>query len=254
MKTIPCVLSRQLPEMLAMGGIQQVIATWDFSTVSWDLNRGYSTGKRQRLMEQGKKTAGKTDRRVIKTRAAIKAALDKLVKEQGMDKLTVSALAREANIDRKTFYLHYDSIDDLIDSAASDMVEDIISTIDPGCLSANPGEQVRLTLAHVNEKICADVELYAYMANNLSMDFVLGHIERALKHYAKTAGVDRLPRELLADSDPDYYRPRFYLAGAVSVYSEWLCSDRTRPIEDVAEVVADALINARWSAVQGKAE
>ena len=54
-----------------------------------------------------------------------------------------------------------------------------------------------------------------------------------------------------ADGNPGYYRPRFYLAGAVSVYSEWLCSDRTRPIEDVAEVVADALGHARWSAVQG---
>lgn len=200
-------------------------------------------------MNQESKPAGKLDRRVIKTRAAIKAALDKLVKEQGMDKLTVSALAREANIDRKTFYLHYDSIDDLIDSAASDMVEDIISTIEPDLLSANPQKQVRLTLAHVNKKISDDVELYAYMANNLSMDFVLGHIERALVHYARTIGVERLPRELLADGDPGYYRPRFYLAGAVSVYSEWLCSDRTRPIEDVAEVVADALINARWSSV-----
>ena len=202
-------------------------------------------------MNQESKSAGKLDRRVIKTRAAIKAALDKLVKEQGMDKLTVSALAREANIDRKTFYLHYDSIDDLIDSAASDMVEDIISTINPDLLSANPQEQVRLTLAHVNKKISDDVELYAYMANNLSMDFVLGHIERALVHYARTIGVERLPRELLADGDPGYYRPRFYLAGAVSVYSEWLCSDRTTPIEDVAEVVADALGHARWSAVQG---
>ena len=202
-------------------------------------------------MGQEKKSSGKIDRRVLKTRAAIKAALDKLVKEQGMDKLTVSALAREANIDRKTFYLHYDSIDDLIDSAASDMVEDIISTIDPDLLSTNPQEQVRKTLAHVNKKISDDVELYAYMANNLSMDFVLGHIERALVHYAKTIGVERLPRNLLADGDPGYYRPRFYLAGAVSVYSEWLCSDRTRPIEDVAEVVADALGHARWSAVQG---
>ena len=202
-------------------------------------------------MNQESKAAGKTDRRVIKTRAAIKAALEKLVKERGMDKLTVSALAREANIDRKTFYLHYDSIDDLIDCAASDMVEDIISTIDPDLLSANPQEQVRLTLAHVNKKISDDVELYAYMANNLSMDFVLGHIERALVHYARTIGVERLPRELLADGDPGYYRPRFYLAGAVSVYSEWLCSDRTTPIEDVAEVVADALGHARWSAVQG---
>ncbi len=168
-----------------------------------------------------------------------------------MDKLTVSALAREANIDRKTFYLHYDSIDDLIDCAASDMVEDIISTIDPDRLRADPGQQVRLTLAYVNKKISDDVELYAYMANNLSMDFVLGYIERALVHYAKTIGVERLPRNLLADGDPGYYRPRFYLAGAVSVYSEWLCSDRTTPIEDVAEVVADALGHARWSAVQG---
>ena len=129
MKIIPCVMSGQLPEILAMDGIQQGIWAWDFST-----------GERRRLMEQGKKSAGKIDRRVLKTRAAIKVALDKLVKEQGMDKLTVSALAREANIDRKTFYLHYDSIDDLIDSAASDMVQDIISTIDP--------DRLRLILAN----------------------------------------------------------------------------------------------------------
>ena len=192
-----------------------------------------------------------TDRRVVRTRKAIREAFFKLMENQDYHKITIASVAREADIDRKTFYLHYDSIDALIDSTASDMVQDIISTIDPDRLRADPGEQVRLTLARVNEKICADVELYAYMANNLSMDFVLGHIEKALVHYAKTYGVESLPRELLADGDPGYYRPRFYLAGAVSVYSEWLCSDRTRPIEDVAEVVADALGHARWSAVQG---
>ena len=81
--------------------------------------------------------------------------------------------------------------------------------------------------------------------------WVLVATAELVQFWTQTYGVESLPRELLADGDPGYYRPRFYLAGAVSVYSEWLCSDRTRPIEDVAEVVADALGHARWSAVQG---
>ena len=46
MKTIPYMLSEQLPEMLAMNGIQQAPVTWDFSPAGRDLNGGYSTGGR----------------------------------------------------------------------------------------------------------------------------------------------------------------------------------------------------------------
>lgn len=51
--------------------------------------------------------------RVRRTRHAIHSAFRALVARDGFRNITVSALAREANIDRKTFYLHYRGLDDL---------------------------------------------------------------------------------------------------------------------------------------------
>lgn len=54
------------------------------------------------------------DRRVVRTRAAIDRAFRKLLARMPYNKITVSAVAREAGINRKTFYLHYLSIDELL--------------------------------------------------------------------------------------------------------------------------------------------
>ena len=48
---------------------------------------------------------GKTDLRVVRTRAAIDRAFEELVCEVGLDKVTVKDLAERAGINRKTFYL-----------------------------------------------------------------------------------------------------------------------------------------------------
>ena len=64
----------------------------------------------------------KLDRRIVRTRKAINTALDKLLSENDVSKITVSAIAREADIDRKTFYLHYPSIDSLLTHRAEEII------------------------------------------------------------------------------------------------------------------------------------
>lgn len=185
----------------------------------------------------------KLDRRVVRTRAAIRRAFRTLLKERGLSKMTVSALAREADIDRKTFYLHYDSIDDLIDKEADDMVDDIITTtVETARAGADYAGRVHAALRRVDELVAADIDLFEYMARCLPMDFVIGLIEKAVARY-----VERVPSARV-EQDGIVYKMRFYLAGAVAVYSEWLCSDRSKPIESVAGVVAEALADARWMA------
>ena len=56
-----------------------------------------------------------TDRRVVRTRKAIREAFFKLMENQDYHKITIASVAREADIDRKTFYLHYRSVSDLVD-------------------------------------------------------------------------------------------------------------------------------------------
>ncbi len=53
------------------------------------------------------------DRRIVKTRESIHKAYLDLITEKKNAKISISELARRANIDRKTFYLHYNSMDDV---------------------------------------------------------------------------------------------------------------------------------------------
>ncbi len=62
----------------------------------------------------------KTDRRTLYTINTIKDALLELKKDLPYDKISVKQLCEKAEISRATFYLHYDSIDDVLDEVLDD--------------------------------------------------------------------------------------------------------------------------------------
>src|SRR5699024_532251 len=62
------------------------------------------------------------DLRVKKTKASIKNALFDLIEVHGFETITVKELTTKAKINRGTFYLHYENIDDLIDEYYSDFI------------------------------------------------------------------------------------------------------------------------------------
>lgn len=68
----------------------------------------------------------KMDKRVIKTKSAIRGALNQLVQQKDMCDISISELVAKANITRSTFYVYYDSI-----AAVRDDIEnEIIAQID----------------------------------------------------------------------------------------------------------------------------
>ncbi len=71
------------------------------------------------MMEKSRKT----DRRTLYTRNIIKEALLELTDKQTYDQINISQLCRQAEIARATFYLHYDSLDDVLDSIIDDALE-----------------------------------------------------------------------------------------------------------------------------------
>ena len=56
----------------------------------------------------------KEDLRITKSKLAIKQAFIELVETKGYDKVSVCDIAKKANINRNTFYLHYEDKDDLV--------------------------------------------------------------------------------------------------------------------------------------------
>lgn len=62
----------------------------------------------------------KTDRRTLYTINVIKEAFLKLVNEKGYAKVTVAQICREADLTRSTFYLHFNSITDVLNQVLDD--------------------------------------------------------------------------------------------------------------------------------------
>jgi len=62
------------------------------------------------------------DRRVERTRNALRAALHSLVARKQYDEITLAEVLTEANIGRSTFYLHFRDKDDLLLSTVADVM------------------------------------------------------------------------------------------------------------------------------------
>ena len=62
----------------------------------------------------------KTDRRTLYTRMVIKEAMLELLTEMDYSELTVADICRQAEINRGTFYLHYDNISQVLDALFDD--------------------------------------------------------------------------------------------------------------------------------------
>lgn len=72
-----------------------------------------------------------TDRRVQKTREALRGALLALLAERGWDGIDIQALCERANIGRSTFYLHYDDKGALLRGAFDDLRRHVLALGDP---------------------------------------------------------------------------------------------------------------------------
>lgn len=73
---------------------------------------------------------GKTDRRIIRTKRAIYRAISELMSEKRLDQITVTDIARKADINRKTFYTYYSSPEDVIDEAIHDSLKAFAADIE----------------------------------------------------------------------------------------------------------------------------
>lgn len=72
----------------------------------------------------------KIDPRIKRTRKMFKQALISLIQEDSdRSKLTVQSIADRAELNRATFYLHYDSIDELMEQTIEEVLHEMYQTI-----------------------------------------------------------------------------------------------------------------------------
>ncbi len=105
------------------------------------------------------KKSKKLDPRVVRTRQMLREALVSLIEEKGFDALTVQDITDRAELNRATFYLHYQDKQELLVKSLRDAIDELMADI-----GASTDEQGQLVFDGSSRPIKATFEHVAQHA------------------------------------------------------------------------------------------
>lgn len=166
------------------------------------------------------------DRRVAKTKKAIKTAFAKLLSEKDINSITVKDVADCADINRKTFYNYYAGVYQVIDEIENDIIAEFDKTIREIDFE-NEIHNPYTIFDKLTAVIGRDIDFYGYlmkMDNNVSLvSKIAGLLKERLKAaFAERVTIDAARLDMIAE---------FAISGMTAVYQSWFNSDRSVPFE-----------------------
>lgn len=175
----------------------------------------------------------KPDRRVIKTKRAIRNAFAKLLCEKDIDKITIKDIADTADINRKTFYNYYSGVYQIIDEIENEVIENLegsIKDLEAEEYLKNPYK----IFDKITEAISSDLEFYENllkMNTNVSLfqkivDLIKDHIKEA---FSSRVDVDRERFNVLIE---------YTISGMIAAYKGWFRSDKKLSLQEISDVMA----------------
>lgn len=129
----------------------------------------------------------KEDLRIIKTKQSIKDSFIELVKEKGYNKVSVTDIVNKANINRNTFYLHYEDKEDLIKQLLNDSAVKIGSLLGYADFLkhtnfSNISElQIRWGLRIILKNMEDELDLFKTVLNDISLQGYFDHVLETMK-------------------------------------------------------------------------
>jgi AcrR family transcriptional regulator len=135
-------------------------------------------------------TKSRPDRRVQRTKQALRKALLELIKEKGYDSLSVEEITKRANLGRATFYLHYKDKEDLLIDEFSELANERVRSLAEIPFAAwlpdleNPSQPTENKASQpfllVFQHIADNAELYRILLQSEKSDRVLDRIRKII--------------------------------------------------------------------------
>lgn len=187
-------------------------------------------------MKEGKKN----DLRVKKTRRAIRNAFLELAEEKPVEKITVRELADRAEINKATFYNHYETIYDLIDELEQEAIDLIVEHMRSAkSLIEDPRAYVHDLYAALSAS-----SLHLYFNASYRQKEFLNKLNTSLHELAKTEHLD--PR----DHDREGILIAFIIQGLLGV--RHLAPNATaKNIDAIADLVAEGVTSLQKKTDRG---
>lgn len=188
------------------------------------------------------------DRRVRKTRAALRSALEQLLHEKSLPDITVKELCAVSGLNRGTFYLHYQDVHALLDAIEHDLMTEFTAVLEPlTCAGAfagpapSPAMTAMFRFLAQNAAMCR--ALLCHNADNAFLEQVetFVHTRLVQEYGARFAGGDIVPE----------YAFSFVVSGCIGMLQQWLEADMPLSAQRMAALVQNIVARGFAALTQG---
>ncbi len=185
----------------------------------------------------------KTDRRILYTKKLLRESLLELMKEKPIGKITPTELCRRADLNRKTFYSHYDSPQTLLLAIENELLEEVKRSLVQSWNSAD----MHILMTDICKTIYKNGDICTIIFSDYGdKDFLrriaeLSHDKCAAEWAA--LGIDAQDRrfELLFS---------YIVNGSVAVIEQWIADGMKESAEVIAAFIAKVSLAGTKSLAQ----
>ena len=176
------------------------------------------------------------------TAARMDEAFLKLLEEKDFAYITVKEICEKAGVNRSTFYLHYETVSDLLAESARYIIGKFIANMPQDTaeffekLQTRPLEELHLiTPEYLTPYLNSVKEHSRIFRTAVEHSSVLGmdDVYLALNHHVFTPILDRFH---IPPSEQKYMMP-FYIHGLMGIINEWLKEDCKDSVEHIISVM-----------------
>jgi len=174
----------------------------------------------------------KQDRRVVKTKRAIRNAFVSLLAKKDYNDISIKNIADAADVDRKTVYNYYKGIYAIRDELENDivaMIDKAVEALD----FANGTENVANLYGKLTEIVDENIELCQVFlridANSQFVQKMMDIFAEKLQTAMEKGGFEGCSREKLAMA------ATFVSSGTMAVYQRWFNGGCVQPIDELSK-------------------
>lgn len=171
----------------------------------------------------------RTDRRVSRTKSSIRKAYTKLLTEKNFRSITVTDIAKAADVNRKTFYNYYECIDDIMKEIIDGILEHLFGKNLENLNWESFLKHPDILFTRLNSLIEEDLSFYSMLFKLEEPGNLLQKVEFLLKDKMVAYFLEKYP-----EHDPQNTRLlcEYCTAGMIASYRYWFNSGRTIPLEE----------------------
>ncbi|MEB6340613.1 TetR/AcrR family transcriptional regulator C-terminal domain-containing protein [Mammaliicoccus sciuri] len=181
------------------------------------------------------------DRRVRKSKRAIKQAFIQLLKENNLDRITIQQISDLADVNRGTFYLNYEDKYALLDEMENEQIEKIKGFVDIRKMDLSTKTSDRFIEDFAN-KIIKNV--ITHIEHNIEFYQVILNLERKSQIEEQLADIVRSNiKHLIGNKDnvfgiPENYYLSYVVGSMMSMIKYWVSDENRVSGEELVNYVS----------------